>query len=205
MPATLDYHGIMARVQPESTLPKTQAEFAEWVEERQSFDTLNHYEFLNGRVVMNPPAGFPHGSSDSRVQGLLFNQVYPGKLGEVFGSSQGFELPSGDTVEPDAAFVSKVRWEAITPVPGKFLRVVPDLLVEILSRRTAKTDRTEKKDIYAHNGVREYWLLDPQKRTLTQFLLEGDRFDTGRTFTADERVVSPTLAGLSFCPADLFI
>ncbi|MBM3275367.1 MAG: Uma2 family endonuclease, partial [Candidatus Sericytochromatia bacterium] len=81
----------------DSTLPRTQEEFAVWVDERQEIDHLTHYEFLNGRVVMNPPAGFPHGSTGSRLQHLLTNQVFANHLGEVFDASQGFELPSGDT------------------------------------------------------------------------------------------------------------
>jgi Uma2 family endonuclease len=85
--------------------------------------------------------------------------------GKVLDSSQGFELPSGDTVEPDHSFVSNERWDA-APAPklGEFLKVVPDLVVEVLSQKTASQDRGEKKAIYERNGVREYWLVDPRAR-----------------------------------------
>jgi Uma2 family endonuclease len=44
------------------------------------------------------------------------------------------------------------------------LRIVPDLVVEVLSRKTASQDPGEKKAIYERNGVREYWLVDPRTR-----------------------------------------
>lgn len=127
------------------------------------------------------------------------------RLGKVFGSSQGFELPSGDTVEPDVSFVSRERWEAgPAPVAGKFLRVVPDLVIEILSQSTASRDRGEKKAIYERNGVREYWLVDPNGRSVVVFLLEGGRFDRGRTLTLDDELSSAVVAGFSIDVALLF-
>src|SRR3990172_8882761 len=163
----------------ESTAPMTQGEFFEWVDDRSRWDP-NHYELLNGRAVMNPPAGYPHGEIDANVIRLLGGFVAERRLGKVFGSSQGFELPSGDTLEPDASFVSRERWQsAPLPEPGKFLRVVPDLVVEIISASTASRDRGEKKAIYERNRVREYWLLDWRTRELTLFNLVGDRFDEG--------------------------
>jgi Uma2 family endonuclease len=156
---------------------------------------------------MNPPAGYPHGSTDSRVQWLLRSFVAARRLGEVLGSSQGFDLPSGDTVEPDAAYVSGERWAAMpAPEEGKFLRVVPDLIVEILSRgSTASYDRGEKKAIYERNGVREYWILDTHARSLTRFFSEEGRFSPAVTFAAHERYASRILEGLEFAVAELFL
>jgi Uma2 family endonuclease len=88
----------------ESTSALTQEEFVEWPLTRPPSD-CNHYGLLHGRVVMTPSAGHPHGTIDrgsSRVPGTF---VPERRLGMCFGSSQGFELPSGDTVEPDFAFI----------------------------------------------------------------------------------------------------
>jgi len=125
-------------------------------------------------------------------------------VGRVCGSSHGFELPTGDTVEPDASFVSLARWRAASPpILGKVLQVVPDLIVEILSRSTATRDRGEKKAIYAAAGVREYVLVDPRAQTLTVFTLDGLRFDVGRSHAQDEPWESVALPGLALRFADL--
>ncbi|MBC8071346.1 MAG: Uma2 family endonuclease, partial [Deltaproteobacteria bacterium] len=176
-----------------------------WMETRVARDD-NHYELLNGRVVMTPPAGWPHGSVEGRLLTRMGNVAEAGALGLVFGSSQGFELPTGDTVEPDASFVSMARWRAAPPPEvGKFLRVVPDLLVEILSPSTASRDRGEKKAIYALAGVREYLLVDSRARTLTVFLADGARFDLGRVLEEHELWGAAALPGLSLCLADLMV
>ena len=84
------------------------------------------------------------------------------------------------------------------PEEGRFLRVVPDLVVEILSPSTAALDRGEKKDVYERNGVHEYWPIDPRARTLLIHTRQGDRFDTGRTFAEGQPFSSAVLAGLAF-------
>lgn len=189
----------------ESTQTVGQSEFAEFVAERERQGDTSHYELLNGRVVMNPPAGYPHGTIGSKLQRLLGNFVEERQLGELFDSSQGFELPSGDTVEPDHSFVSAERWAAApAPEEGKFLRVVPDLVVEVLSQKTASQDRGEKKAIYAKNGVREYWLVDWRKREITIFHVDGDRYDPGTVYCNAEACESRVLAGVDVRMSELF-
>ena len=122
----------------------------------------------------------------------------------MFDSSQGFELPSGDTVEPDHSFVSRERWaKGPAPVVGKFLRIVPDLVIEVLSPKTASQDRGEKRAIYATNGVREYWLVDSRAREITVFRLEGDRYDGGTVYADGEQCESRVLIGFSVRMGDL--
>lgn len=187
----------------ESTESLTQQEFASFAAGREAVSDPNHYELLNGRVVMNPPAGYPHGKIGNLVQLLLGNFVLQQRTGEVFDSSQGFELPSGDTVEPDHSFVSAERWANTRPVVGEFLRVVPDLVVEVLSPRTASQDRGEKKAIYERNGVREYWLIDPRARNMTVFALTEGRFGKAITLSEEDRFESKVLGGLTFLIRDL--
>src|SRR5262245_44822041 len=117
----------MRAVSFESTETFSQAEFAEWAAARSG--DVNEYELLNGRIVMNPPAGWPFGEAEADVVGAIQPFVRGRDLGRVFGPSQGFELPSGDTVAPDLAFVSTERWRAAPRDFGRFLRVVPDLAV----------------------------------------------------------------------------
>jgi Uma2 family endonuclease len=181
----------------ESTRALTQEAFALWVRERSRWD-LNRYELLEGKVTMTPPAGYPHGEIEANVLALLHAFAKPRALGRIFGSSQGYELPSGDTLEPDASFVSTMRWEqAPAPEEGKFLRVVPDLVVEILSSGTAARDRGAKKAAYDANGVREYWLIDRSAREIVRFVRGPGGFGDARTFR-DELMDSEVLEGLEF-------
>lgn len=181
----------------------TPDEFEAWCERHG--ELVGRAELLNGRIVMTPPAGYPHGSVEVRIGAALVRYLEQHPVGIAFGSSQGFALPSGDTVEPDLAFVSGERWrQGPPPVEGKFLKVVPDLVVEILSHSTASRDRGEKKAIYAKNGVREYWLVDARSGRITRFDRAGDGWDLGTAFESDETLVSQVLPGLSIPVAPLF-
>lgn len=186
-----------------STRIVTPAEFTAWVRERSRWD-VNHFELLGGRVVMTPPAGYPHGAIEARLAAILVPFVRDRGLGECFGSSQGFTLPSGDIVEPDHSVVSTVRWAAMAPpVAGEFLHVVPDLVVEILSDSTARRDRGDKRVIYEANGVREYWLVDSLARQLVVFQRIGERFDAGTAYGEGTAWGSRVLPGLAIDVASL--
>jgi Uma2 family endonuclease len=125
----------------------TQRRFREWVENRPVGD-INRYELASGKIVMTPPAGWEHAEVEARVIRILGDCVTPHNLGRMFGCSAGYELPSGDTVEPDASFISRERWsKGPQPRPRQFLKIVPTLAVEIISPATARRDRRKKEDL----------------------------------------------------------
>ena len=123
--------------------------------------------------------------------------------GVVLDSSAGYDLPSGDTVEPDVSYIAQARFDAGPPPQrGRFLRIVPTLVIEILSPATARRDRTEKRAIYARNGVDEYWLVDPDRQCITVHTLSAGTYDAGHTFTTG-RVRSRVLPDLALAVEDV--
>lgn len=179
----------------------SQEQFLDWLQQRPAAD-INHYELIGGRIVSSPPAGWPHGSVEAVLIARLESQAR--KLGRVLGSSAGYELPTGDTLEPDVSFISNERFaQGPRPVFGRSLRIVPNLVVEILSPSTAERDRTEKLEIYARNGVEEYWLVDPLRREVTVLARAGSAFGPPRVVTAG-RVSSRVLPDLQLEVEPLF-
>ena len=65
-------------------------------------------------------------------------------------------LSDVDVVEPDLLFVSNERRDVL----GKWIHGAPDLVVEILSPGTRRTDEITKRRLYERVGVREYWIVD---------------------------------------------
>ena len=162
----------------------TQDQFCAWLEGRPASD-VNRYELIGGRVFVSPPSRWPHGAVEAVVSARIGWHVQAAKLGTVLGSSAGHELPSGDTLEPDLSFISNERFaRGPSPVWGRFLRIVPTLVIEILSPSTERRDRIEKLDIYARNGVDECWLVDPLRREVAVFESAGAVFAAPRPFTS---------------------
>ena len=80
----------------------------------------------------------------------------------------------------------------------------PDLIVEVVSSRPA-LDRLLKRDKYGRAGVPHYWIVDPARRTLEEYLLEGDRYALPRELSGAE-VFQPVLfPGLSIELQDLWL
>ena len=104
---------------------------------------------------------------------------------------------------PGVRLESGLRDAGPPPVEGKFLRVVPDLVFEILSAATASRDRGEKKGIYEASGVREYWLIEARAREVVVFALEGGRYSEERVFGESDRATSQVLPGLEMPVVDL--
>ncbi|HXC49681.1 MAG TPA: Uma2 family endonuclease [Candidatus Limnocylindrales bacterium] len=154
----------------------TQAEFFKWLAARPSSD-IHHYELLDRHIVMTPPAGYPHSMIGVRISAALLQHVRTLRLGLVSDATAGYELPSGDTVEPDVSFVTADTLKAgRKPEPGSFFRIVPDLVVEIVSKTGARRDTVEKRRIYEKNGVAEYWLIYPKTRHVSVLRLVDGRF-----------------------------
>ena len=187
-----------------STETFTQKEFQRWLDERAASD-LNHYELLRGRIVTSPPAGWPHGSIEANIVTALALFVRTHQLGLILGSSTGYDFPSGDTLEPDVSFLATARIKAgPTLQSGKFIRIVPNLVVEILSPATAQKDRTEKKALYEENGVEEYWIVDPKEREVTRYHHSGRRFGRGKVFTVRDIPRSRALPGFTLHVKEIF-
>lgn len=181
----------------------TQRQFRRWLTEVGAADS-NRYELLRGQIVMSPPAGWTHGRIEARLARLLDEHVSRHRLGMVFGASTGYELPSGDTVQPDVSYVSTERFARQPPIrQNEFLRVAPDLVIEVLSPATASHDLVEKKTIYERNGIDEYWIVDPLATTVTVFRLDAGGYAAGRKFLRG-KVTSHVLPRLRLATTKLF-
>ncbi|MEG4487242.1 Uma2 family endonuclease [Microcoleus sp. D2_18a_B4] len=118
-----------------------------------------------GELIVMPPTGGETGRSNSKfnLQIGLWNEQT--QLGEAFDSSTGFTLPNKADRSPDASWVEKSRWEALTPQQReKFIPLCPDFAVEILSPTDSLKKTQEKMQEYMENGCRLGWLINRKKR-----------------------------------------
>ncbi|MGB3237381.1 MAG: Uma2 family endonuclease, partial [Geitlerinemataceae cyanobacterium] len=87
------------------------------------------------------------------------------ELGVAFDSSGGFILPNGARRSPDASWVSRQRWESLTPEQRRgFVPLCPDFVVELRSATDRLSKLQEKMLEYRENGARLGWLIDPQNK-----------------------------------------
>lgn len=141
------------------------------------------WELINGELVAMAPAGGTHGRIEMEIGAPLYAFVKPRHLGLVYSSDTGFVLSENPPVVrmPDVGYV---RTERLPPDHdnGKFLRVVPDLVVEVISPSDRMVDVLAKVVVWLEAGVSLVWVVAPVSKTVTVF--SGDR--EPRTLTIDE-------------------
>jgi Uma2 family endonuclease len=113
-------------------------------------------------LVIMPPAGSETGWRNGRLTYRLIAWSDVDGTGLAFDSSAGFTLPNGAIRSPDASWVQRARWDALTQEQReKFAPLCPDFVVELRSRTDRLADLQEKMQEYLDNGARLGWLLDP--------------------------------------------
>jgi Uma2 family endonuclease len=79
-----------------------------------------------------------------------------------------------------------------------FFTLAPDWVCEILSPSTRRFDVTEKRALYAANGVAHLWMLDPEAGTLETFRLGPEGWLVGAAFTEGDEVRAAPFEVLGF-------
>jgi Uma2 family endonuclease len=129
-------------------------------------------ELINGTLFMSPAPLVNH----QEVITVLLTQIHfyakKMKAGRVFPSPIDVYLNQKNAFQPDIVFVS--AGNKIIKEDGIY--GAPDLVIEVLSAGTAKTDLNRKKGVYEKEGVKEYWVVDPKTKTATGFRLVGSKY-----------------------------
>jgi Uma2 family endonuclease len=146
--------------------PYTFEEFCELVKDGQKAD------LIDGVIYMASPDNTDANDLFMWLGGLVYDFVEIKELGKVFGSRVAYRLDETNGPEPDIGFVNKKRSSAVKQgrVEGP-----PDLAVEIVSPDSVDRDYKKKRLLYEKSGVREYWIVDEIKQTVTLLRLTGKR------------------------------
>ena len=157
-------------------------------------------EFINGEMILHSPATMKHGDILSRLSGLVQAYVKNNNLGWVGVEKMMIRLTRND-YEPDLIFFKTEKANQFKP--DQLLFPAPDMIVEVLSDSTEKRDRGIKFDDYAAHQVAEYWLVDPESKSIEQYLLKEDAYHL-QVKLMNGAIQSQQIQGFSFQVEALF-
>jgi Uma2 family endonuclease len=159
------------------------------------------YELIRGELLMAPAPNTTH----QRILRVLFrhldNVTQAAGQGEVLFAPTDVRLSDLDTVQPDLLYISEERRHIIGEA---VIEGAPDLVVEVLSASTAHRDLTTKKRLYEQHGVQEYWIVDPEQRTVEVHGLDDGLLRQQVRVVDEGTVASTLLAGFTVDLAVLF-
>ena len=132
------------------------------------------FELVNGVLSVSPSPGSFHSYTYHKLYMLLGVHIEAHDLSMLFGELDA-ELGPFDVRRPDMMFIAKERLEEMEP--GCTMRSDDvELVVEVLSPSSVRTDREDKLQQYAKAGIRYYWIVDPQQRTFEAYTLAGKSY-----------------------------
>ena len=196
------YQSLISELKHSPQLPAAIEELnAYWKAEQQKrlqfleeLDENVEAEFIEGEIVLHSPALEKHNAVVSNLEFILQAYIQPRGLGRVRVEKAMVHL-TRNNFEPDLAFWSSAKDDTIGG--NTLLYPAPDWACEVLSSATSKRDRGIKMTDYATHDVAEYWIIDPDKMQVEQFLLEKDAFELVLK-SKNGMIESKVIAGLSF-------
>lgn len=141
-----------------------------WEEFLSFGDDATRAEWIDGEVITMYSASTRHQEIIGFLQTIMRIFVETHNLGRVFSAPYAMKLEKERRGrEPDLLFVSRERNHLIEPT---FLNGAADLVVEVVSPESVGRDRGEKFVEYESAGVREYWLIDYERKRAEFYELE---------------------------------
>jgi Uma2 family endonuclease len=160
----------------------------------------DRHELIDGELVVTPVPVLKHQIVSGRLYRHLDRHVEVENLGMVFSAPTGVRFTPHTLVIPDLCFVAR---EHLPSPDAKTIDTPPDLMIEILSPGTRRRDLVLKRALYARFGVQEYWIVDPEAKTVTVLTLKEDRYES-LPIADDGRIASRVLPGLELTLDHIF-
>lgn len=136
-------------------------------------------ELVNGEVVTMAPAGGDHGRRSVSIAASLLRFITANELGDV-GVEVGYRLRT----DPDVLYAPDVAFSSREQLPGGrfptgFVEGPPTLAVEVVSPGDTASEVAAKVAEYLAAGAERVWVVQPQLRTVTVHLPNGDSHTYG--------------------------
>jgi Uma2 family endonuclease len=181
---------------------------ATWKNRRWTFDELVAElpesnlptELWDGELIRSPAPPFLHQQIVAGFLESLDNWVTQHRLGKTGHAPLDMVLAPHRATQPDVVFISNERLGIIK----ERIMGAADLVAEVLSPGSRRRDRIDKRDLYEQHGVREYWLIDPEAKTVEVLHLESGTYQLVGRWHPGERARSRLLKGFEVPVSPLF-
>lgn len=161
------------------------------------------FEVLEGDLRMVPAPGGAHQWALAKLGAHLIVFVEQRDLGYCFPAPFDVVLAPDTVLQPDFCFVAKERFEGL--YDGHGLTGAPDLVIEFLSKSTAKLDRTTRRALFAKAGVRWLIFVDPADRRVEELRLQGDDYVLASEFGAEDLLELEAFPGFSIALGTIWL
>ncbi len=159
------------------------------------------YQLIHGHLVMSPSPSVEHQDIVLFLGSLFREYVQNQGQGRALIAPMDVRLSNDTVVQPDVLYVSPERTNRIgdDEIDG-----APDLVIEVVSPSTSHVDVFDKKQLYETHDVREYWIVDPDTKTVEIYRPGDDGYALHQRHVDTGTASSALLSNLAVDLADLF-
>ena len=170
-------------------LPKSQEQKYSYVD-YLTWGENERWEILDGIAYMQATPSRIH----QEISGELFTQFHnylSGKTCKVYHAPFCVRL---DNEKNDADIKNVVELDITivcdsSKLDEKGCKGSPDMIIEIMSPSSGKKDRVEKYNKYEKAGVKEYWVVEPDEKLVSVFILQKNgRFGRTEMYTDEDKI-----------------
>jgi Uma2 family endonuclease len=161
------------------------------------------YEIIEGELFVSCSPGLTHQRVTANLMAALVIFFRDNPIGELV-PTPGLILSEHSGVIPD--LVVFVNERQATIITGERLTGPPDLVIEILSpgATNIRRDRINKLQLYSKHEVPEYWIVDPNKPAVEQYVSQGSSLKLMQTLQREDVLSSYAIPGFSCLVSQIF-
>jgi Uma2 family endonuclease len=146
-------------------------------------------QLINNKLIMSPAPQNLHQVVLNEINIEISFFLRKNKIGEVRISPFDVHFSDENILQPDLLFIKN---ENLNLIRNKGLFGAPDIVVEILSPSTSYLDYEEKKSVYERFGVQEYFIVDPNLKSVDSFFLKNGEYEQQKSTVAE---INSTILG----------
>ncbi len=158
-------------------------------------DNGKSLQLIDGDFIMAPSPNLKHQEVSRNIQEQFSEFLKKDSIGKILNAPMDYYIDNYNVVQPDLIYISKKKYRILFE---KGVRNTPDLLIEIISKKTESTDRDLKRDLYWRVGVKEYWIVDINEESIEvyKYKSEGYRLEKIYKKENNDKIMTELLKGL---------
>lgn len=162
-------------------------------------------EYINGEIVLLASPDTLHQDISGNLYIQLRTYLKDNKCKvfyapfDVHFHKKDFKTP--DVMQPDLLIACDL--ESTVNEKGRYMGT-PTLCVEILSKSTRSKDMVDKLNTYMLSGVREFWIVDPKKKSILLYGFKDCEVDEYTAYKLEDTLISYFFSGLEISVKEIF-
>lgn len=166
-------------------------------------DDGSRYELIEGELLVSRAPSIKHQRIIHNLQVGIGVHLVGDPVG-ILVPAAGILFDDFNGVIPDLVFVREERRAEVAA--GEKFTGAPDLVIEVMSPGTENRQRdlVVKRQLYGKFGVAEYWVVDPENRTIEVYRLRRRSLEKVATHAEQDEITTPLLPGLRLKVSEVF-